>query len=60
VSPRTVVNHLEHIKTKLDVHTRTEIAAWATRQHSRPGRAGAVGGTAGYGEDGEPVVVVPR
>jgi predicted ATPase/DNA-binding CsgD family transcriptional regulator len=32
VSPRTVVNHLEHIKTKLDVHTRTEIAAWTTRR----------------------------
>jgi predicted ATPase/DNA-binding CsgD family transcriptional regulator len=34
VSPRTVVNHLEHIRTKLGVHTRTQIAAWTTRQHS--------------------------
>src|SRR5262249_1873950 len=32
VSTRTVVNHLEHIRAKLDVRTRTEIAAWTTRQ----------------------------
>jgi non-specific serine/threonine protein kinase len=35
VSPRTVVNHLEHIRTKLDLGTRTEIAAWATRQRAQ-------------------------
>ncbi len=29
VSERTVDTHLEHIKTKLDVHSRTQIAAWA-------------------------------
>jgi predicted ATPase/DNA-binding CsgD family transcriptional regulator len=34
VSPRTVVNHLEHIRAKLDVRTRAEIAAWTTRQQA--------------------------
>jgi DNA-binding CsgD family transcriptional regulator len=33
VSARTVVNHLEHIRTKLDVHTRTQVAAWTTRRY---------------------------
>lgn len=33
VSTRTVVNHLEHIRTKLDLHTRTQVAAWTTRRY---------------------------
>jgi predicted ATPase/DNA-binding CsgD family transcriptional regulator len=34
VSPRTIVNHLEHIKTKLDVSTRTQIATWTAHQRT--------------------------
>jgi DNA-binding CsgD family transcriptional regulator len=33
VSVRTVVSHLEHIRSKLDLRTRTEIAAWTAREH---------------------------
>jgi predicted ATPase/DNA-binding CsgD family transcriptional regulator len=32
VSSRTVVSHLEHIRAKLDLSTRTQIAAWTSRQ----------------------------
>ncbi|WP_370947246.1 LuxR C-terminal-related transcriptional regulator [Amycolatopsis sp. cg5] len=40
ISPRTVVSHLEHIRTKLDLPTRAHITAWVTRMrfetvHSR-------------------------
>jgi predicted ATPase/DNA-binding CsgD family transcriptional regulator len=31
VAPRTIETHLEHIFAKLDVQTRAEVAAWATR-----------------------------
>jgi DNA-binding CsgD family transcriptional regulator len=39
VSPRTVVNHLEHIRAKLDLRTRTQVATWITRRYPRSGTA---------------------
>ncbi|MFD5091012.1 LuxR C-terminal-related transcriptional regulator [Amycolatopsis thailandensis] len=32
LSPRTVQTHITHILNKLDFHTRTQIAVWATQQ----------------------------
>ena len=32
ITPGTVANHLEHIRDKLDLHNRAQIAAWATEQ----------------------------
>jgi DNA-binding NarL/FixJ family response regulator len=32
VSPGTVRMHVEHILTKLDLHSRSQIAVWATRE----------------------------
>ncbi|TMD33765.1 MAG: hypothetical protein E6I95_08130 [Chloroflexi bacterium] len=32
LAPRTVDAHVEHIRNKLDVHSRTQIAAWAASQ----------------------------
>ena len=32
ISERTVDGHLEHIREKLGVHTRSEVAVWATTQ----------------------------
>jgi DNA-binding CsgD family transcriptional regulator len=37
VSSRTVDSHLEHVRTKLGVHTRAQIAAWAAAQPPPPG-----------------------
>jgi non-specific serine/threonine protein kinase len=31
ISERTADAHVEHIRTKLDVHSRAQIAAWATQ-----------------------------
>jgi non-specific serine/threonine protein kinase len=31
LSPRTVASHLSHIRTKLDLPTRTQVTVWATR-----------------------------
>ena len=43
VSERTVEAHLEHIRTKLDLRSRTQIAAWvaANAGRSRPASARA-------------------
>jgi DNA-binding CsgD family transcriptional regulator len=39
ISERTVDSHAEHIRKKLDLHSRAQIAAWAVREllleHSR-------------------------
>ena len=35
VSARTVANHLEHLRRKLDLPTRAHVTAWATRQRPR-------------------------
>ena len=32
LAPRTVDAHVEHIRNKLDAHSRTQIAAWAASQ----------------------------
>jgi non-specific serine/threonine protein kinase len=32
VSPGTVRSHVEHVLTKLDLHSRAQIAVWATQQ----------------------------
>ena len=32
IAPRTVDAHVEHIRTKLDLHSRAQIAAWAASQ----------------------------
>ena len=39
VAPRTAETHVENIRRKLDVHSRAQIAAWATEQRlgSSPG-----------------------
>jgi len=49
VSPRTVVNHLEHIRDKLDLRTRTQIAAWSTRRNTPARRTDTDGGTSRLG-----------
>jgi DNA-binding NarL/FixJ family response regulator len=47
ISERTAENHVQHILTKLGLHTRTQIAVWAAGA-GRAGRAGAAdGGGAG-------------
>jgi pimeloyl-ACP methyl ester carboxylesterase/DNA-binding CsgD family transcriptional regulator len=39
VAPRTAEAHVENIRRKLQVHSRAQIAAWATEQRLRPGAA---------------------
>ena len=36
ISERTVDAHVEHIRTKLEVHSRAQIAAWATKSRLAP------------------------
>lgn len=38
VSVRTVDAHVEHVRTKLGVRARTQIAVWASEQRQHPGR----------------------
>jgi DNA-binding NarL/FixJ family response regulator len=32
ITEKTTANHVDHILTKLDLHTRTQIAVWAVQQ----------------------------
>ena len=32
IAPRTAMRHVEHIFTKLGVHSRAEVGAWAARR----------------------------
>lgn len=36
IGERTVASHLEHIRTRLDLHTRVELALWASRSEAVP------------------------
>lgn len=38
ISPRTAESHVDHILTKLDVSSRTQIAAWVLSRHRAEGR----------------------
>jgi DNA-binding CsgD family transcriptional regulator len=37
LSARTVASHLEHIRTKLNLTSRTQVAVWATENAQRGG-----------------------
>jgi pimeloyl-ACP methyl ester carboxylesterase/DNA-binding CsgD family transcriptional regulator len=39
IAPRTAEAHVENIRRKLQVHSRAQIAAWATEHRLRPGAA---------------------
>ncbi|MGH3418324.1 MAG: response regulator transcription factor [Streptosporangiaceae bacterium] len=39
VAPRTAEAHVENLRRKLQVHSRTLIAAWITKHRLRPGAA---------------------
>ncbi|HEV2375090.1 MAG TPA: LuxR C-terminal-related transcriptional regulator [Streptosporangiaceae bacterium] len=49
VTPRTVASHLEHVRTKLDLPTRAQVIAWATREvlESPPGQTATASGGPG-------------